>query len=186
MALVVLLVGAGVGGFFLLRGDDDDGDSASDDNTSSQTEEPSETEEPATPETSDPIEEPTESTSEPTEPAAPAGRRRPHRDHRLLHRHLHCAQGETPLTLTIAPNSASDGLDAVFGFGGGSSSTPEGSFLMAGTLQDGVLQLDATDWIIQPPGYESVDIQAEVADPSARRISGEILDPACQTFQVSR
>lgn len=97
-----------------------------------------------------------------------------------------CSQGPTPLTLTIAPNTTSKGLDAIFSFGGGTSEVPAGSFLMEGTLRNGVLKLNATDWIVQPDGYVSVDLRADVPDASADRISGKLLDPACDTFTVNR
>ncbi|MFJ5547444.1 serine/threonine-protein kinase [Streptomyces sp. NPDC093225] len=100
-----------------------------------------------------------------------------------------CTQGLTSLDLTI--NSAGgDGLRAVFAFSAhpDNPTVPSGSFTMVGSYEDGHLVLRGDQWIVQPPGYLTVDLEATVTEARPTVINGAVIaeGSACSTFAVGR
>ncbi|MFE5208109.1 serine/threonine-protein kinase [Streptomyces sp. NPDC056600] len=98
-----------------------------------------------------------------------------------------CNQGITGLVLTV--DQYQDGsVTGVFAFYPAPSNptVPRGSFAVAGTFESGVLTLRATNWIEQPPGYLTVDLQAAY-DPSAPgHMDGRVYGANCTTFSADR
>ncbi len=191
VVLVLVIVGGGVTGFLLTRGDDDGDDRATDDKTSEA--------DPATGSTSDPSASSsataaTPDASSPTSPAAPTSPTLPEPGDDAFSitgfwtGTYDCAQGATAVDITIAPSGADSGLDAVFTFSPSAENpdVPSGSFLMKGSIIDGVLTLTGTTWLEQPPGYVLIDLRASVPDASADSISGEVTTSGCSTFEISR
>lgn len=98
-----------------------------------------------------------------------------------------CGQGATALTLTLAPATTESGFQAVFSFGSTpGNAVPTGSFLMSGSLINGVLQLNPLRWVHQPPGYGMVALSAEVTGAKPGALVGQVQSPACTTFSVTR
>ncbi len=99
-----------------------------------------------------------------------------------------CNQGLTNLTLTITRQGSAD-LTAVFAFSEhpDNPGVPSGSFNMVGTFDPNgdVVELDATDWIRQPQGWGTVDLEG-VLDPTQSHIEGEVLFNGCSSFSVSK
>jgi hypothetical protein len=104
-----------------------------------------------------------------------------------------CRQGLTRLRLVIQAKSTSE-VGAVFAFSAHpqNPNVPAGSFKMSGSLKvfnavnvPDKLDLRATSWIRQPPGYSTVDLRGEVS-PSRSKITGNVLFPGCTTFEVVR
>jgi hypothetical protein len=100
-----------------------------------------------------------------------------------------CAQGPTAghLTITAVPGSSSE-VQATFRFGP-SADNPDverGAYRLEGTVTDGLLDLDAGDWIRQPDGYVTVDFQAEVSSLQPRSLNGEVIGGGCTTFAFIR
>ncbi|MFE0514720.1 hypothetical protein ACFW2E_33705, partial [Streptomyces sp. NPDC058964] len=98
-----------------------------------------------------------------------------------------CNQGITGLVLTIEEHD--DGtVDAVFAFYPAPSNpqVPRGSFAMAGTVQNGVLTLRATQWINQPPNYLAVDLQGSYDTLTPDHLDGRVYGPNCTTFSADR
>jgi hypothetical protein len=99
-----------------------------------------------------------------------------------------CNQGLTNLTLTITRKGSAD-LTAVFAFSEhpDNPGVPSGSFNMVGTFDPNgdVVELNATDWIRKPPGFETVDLEG-VLDPTQIHIDGEVLAIGCSSFSVSK
>lgn len=99
-----------------------------------------------------------------------------------------CAQGLTGLTLTVDSDISGD-VSAVFEFYEvpENPGTPNGSFNMAGTYEDGQLSLVGTDWIDQPEGYVVVDYESNTdlgIDPD--RLFGTVLGPGCNIFEMRK
>lgn len=99
-----------------------------------------------------------------------------------------CNQGETALTLTI--REGTDGRPAaVFAFGPSPTipGVPRGSYQMDGTFRGGTLLLEGGAWIVQPDGYLTVDLEAQVGDPVGDTLSGRVVGAAgCTAFTVKR
>ena len=96
--------------------------------------------------------------------------------------HYTCAQGDTALELFIS--TAPDGkLDALFHFGDGSLSRPEGCFAMRGGIAPGGLSFTATRWITRPYGYVTVDLLGSV---HAESYGGRVAGPGCTVFSLQR
>ena len=97
-----------------------------------------------------------------------------------------CPQGLTGVTLTISGNSAD--LDATFSFYAHPSNpdVPSGSFSMDGSLGcGGNLVLFGRNWIVQPDGYNSLDITGSApADGSS--LSVDLTEEQCPEFSVAR
>ncbi|MFJ3233955.1 serine/threonine-protein kinase [Streptomyces sp. NPDC086787] len=98
-----------------------------------------------------------------------------------------CNQGITGLVLTIEQHY--DGsADAVFAFYPAPSNpqVPRGSFAMSGTVEGGVLTLRATQWINQPSGWLTVDLQGSYDTATPGHLDGRIYGPNCTTFSADR
>lgn len=98
-----------------------------------------------------------------------------------------CPQGKTGLTLSIEQFDGGR-LEAVFEFGPHPTNpdVPDGSFRMRGATAVGDrVRLEATeeDWIEQPEGYVTVDLQGQLV---GAELSGEIINPECSVFHVVR
>lgn len=104
-----------------------------------------------------------------------------------------CQQGLTKLRLDIQADSATE-IDAVFSFSGHPTNprNPAGSFRMRGRYEEprtasvpSMINLDATTWISQPPGYTTVDLYgtpSRVTDS----IVGSVNSDGCSTFEVKK
>ncbi|MEV7615103.1 serine/threonine-protein kinase [Streptomyces sp. NPDC089799] len=100
-----------------------------------------------------------------------------------------CTQGLTRLDLTV--NSAGgNALRAVFAFSAhpDNPAVPNGSFTMIGFYENGRMVLRGDQWIVQPPGYLTVDLQAVVTGSRPSVINGAVVaaGSACSTFAVER
>jgi hypothetical protein len=98
-----------------------------------------------------------------------------------------CNQGITGLVLTI--RQYQDGTaSGVFAFHPAPSNpqVPRGSFAVAGTFENGVLTLRATNWIEQPPGYLTVDLQAAYDPSTPGHLDGRVYGANCTTFSADR
>jgi hypothetical protein len=102
-----------------------------------------------------------------------------------------CLQGLTRLKLVINAKSTTD-IDAVFMFSAHprNPNVPSGRFRMEGTLESfnspempDLLDLRGTAWINQPTGWFMVDLRGDVS-PSQRKITGNIPQPGCTTFEL--
>lgn len=102
-----------------------------------------------------------------------------------------CRQGLTNLKLIIKAKTPTN-INAVFIFSANASNptVPSGSFRMKGTYENfkdadisNRLELKATDWISQPSGWVTVDLQGNVSS-SEKRIVGNVLHPDCTKFDV--
>ena len=98
-----------------------------------------------------------------------------------------CAQGATAVTLTVQPTGQGNGADALFHFKADRSNpgVPEGCFAMSGTYDSRHLRLHATDWIVRPPGYLTVDVSADVG-PDGQSASGAVTGPGCTRLPLRR
>jgi len=92
-------------------------------------------------------------------------------------------------TLDIKPVKGSDTkVRATFRFGP-SNQNPDiltGSYRLRGHLTGGVLEVEPTRWVQQPPGYVMVGFRAPVTAPKAKTIEGDVTSSACQTFTFRR
>jgi hypothetical protein len=103
-----------------------------------------------------------------------------------------CQQGLTRLKLVIKAKNLKN-VDATFTFSAHASNptVPSGSFKMKGIYTEmgsvdvpDTLELKATNWISQPSGYVTVDLQGNIS-PSEKRMVGNILNaPNCTTFDL--
>lgn len=93
-----------------------------------------------------------------------------------------CNDGERELVLTIV--DIGDEVDAFLEFGG-EDGPPAGAFTMTGTNDDGLLRLDADEWIEQPEGYVPLDLLAEIAGDD-ELLAGTVETEGCTTFSVER
>ncbi|WP_267887811.1 serine/threonine-protein kinase [Streptomyces sp. NBRC 109706] len=101
-----------------------------------------------------------------------------------------CTQGETGLTLTIAPDGDDGRLAATFTFFplSSDSNAQRGSFAMSGFQDGSHVELEGDHWIDRPGSYLMVDLSGDVraSDPDA--MDGRVLSTqsGCSTFSVSR
>ncbi|MFI8106361.1 serine/threonine-protein kinase [Streptomyces sp. NPDC086023] len=100
-----------------------------------------------------------------------------------------CTQGLTRLDLTIS-GAGGTALKAVFAFSAhpDNPTVPTGSFTMIGSYEDGRMVLRGDQWIVRPPGYLTVDLEAEVTGGSPSVINGTVAadGSTCTTFAVER
>ena len=99
-----------------------------------------------------------------------------------------CNQGLTNLNLIISTENSST-LNATFNFytHESNSGIPSGSFRMSGFYDEETKKLDlkATDWINQPPGYVMVDLSGNLSK-QGNEISGNVNGTKCSTFSVKK
>jgi len=107
-----------------------------------------------------------------------------------------CTQGRTELTLVIE-DVRGDDVSVVFEFAY-RGATPghaaaSGRYRMQGTLdrKTGKLDLEAGDWIEQPNGYVTVDLEGTIATDASglQTYKGRVIPPpggGCTTFHVTR
>jgi hypothetical protein len=97
-----------------------------------------------------------------------------------------CAQGETGLRLVIqaAPGGT---VTATFNFFALPSNpgVPSGSFTMTGTYSSAGVNLKHDRWISQPPGYEMVDLSADLPSQGGTVLSGTVTT-CSTTFTLTR
>lgn len=180
-AVVVLLVGGVIGTVLLVAGDDDEPADRTDATAPTEvTSEPTEPTEPTEPESSTP------SAPEPSETSESAIPRSAVVGH--WYGSYECAQGKTLMALAVTEGAGGDGVEALFTFTASADNpgVETGAFDMEGTFVDGRLELSATDWVIEPKGYVTVDLTATVTEPRPRRLEGEILGAGCSTFVVEK
>jgi hypothetical protein len=100
-----------------------------------------------------------------------------------------CTQGLTSLDLTIN-RAGGTALRAVFAFSAhpDNPTVPSGSFTMVGSYEDGHMVLRGDQWIVQPPGYLTVDLEATITEARPSVINGSVIaeGSACSTFAVGR
>jgi hypothetical protein len=94
-----------------------------------------------------------------------------------------CAQGETQLSLVIWRVDGPD-IDAIFDFRHDASGAA-GQYNMHGAYRPDSrrLRLAADDWIAQPPGYVTVDLDGRVRDDA---FEGKVVGPSCTSFALRR
>ena len=92
------------------------------------------------------------------------------------------------MDLEFTSTDASD-VGAIFRFrvSQRGSQTVTGSYRMSGTYDatSRRVNLKATDWIDQPPGYTMVDLSGTI-DRTGTTLSGRMLNPSCSTFTVTK
>ena len=98
----------------------------------------------------------------------------------------YCPQGTTELELEIEEASGREIMSAIFSFRHAPTGV-SGRFGMSGSYQPGArhLRLEAGEWISQPLGYNTVDMDG-VVDSSDVVFSGRIVAPGCGVFSVRR
>lgn len=99
-----------------------------------------------------------------------------------------CAMGDAGLRLIIEEPQG-DAAQAVFEFFPlpGNPGVPPGSFRTTGRIEGGVVVFQAGDWIVQPPGYVTVDlVVSRPPTGGADDFGGTVDDPECALFEVSR
>ncbi|MFG2294252.1 protein kinase [Streptomyces sp. NPDC048603] len=100
-----------------------------------------------------------------------------------------CTQGLTRLDLTVN-RAGGTALRAVFAFSAhpDNPAVPSGSFTMIGFHENGRMVLRGDQWIVQPPGYLTVDLEATVTGDRPAVIRGTVAaaGSACSTFAVDR
>lgn len=89
-----------------------------------------------------------------------------------------CAQGVTEAWLRVVrvTGSQSDVLFELAHADTGAS----GSFRMHGEHDGKTARFEAGEWIVQPSGYVTVDLEGSFTDPKTLR--GRVLGPGCTTF----
>lgn len=98
-----------------------------------------------------------------------------------------CAQGLTGLTLSLL-NAINGSVDGIFNLYAVPSNpnVPSGSFRMQGTYDaSGNVTLRATDWINQPSGYSTVDLNGVISEDFTT-YSGNVLTNGCSTFSLTK
>jgi len=105
--------------------------------------------------------------------------------------HYFCTQGKTAMRLTVETNPGDEAI-MVFEFGplAENPHLPTGSYQLIGTHtpgDDGAIQFEMRPdkWIVQPPGYSSVSLSAEI-DSDHKTITGRIHNPACGELEGKR
>jgi hypothetical protein len=99
-----------------------------------------------------------------------------------------CAQGETPLVLTLTDYGNGD-LDATFELVPPEVDSEEidHGFRMQGTVSDETLTLEGQDWFGQPEGYEMVGLLADLSEQSGSdQLTGTVDGEGCTEFTVER
>jgi len=124
----------------------------------------------------------------------PTGPLRGHRAlpiHTVWEGHYFCSQGKTFMRLTLDTNPGGEAV-MMFEFGPlpENPPVPTGSYQLIGThvaSDDGSLELELTPdkWIVQPPGYVSVSISAEI-DSEHQTISGKLNNANCGELEGKR
>lgn len=117
------------------------------------------------------------------EAAAPSERAMPFRAGDTWRGTYQCGQGVTNLELKIVRVSELD-VEVTFDFVHDGSNAA-GSFQMSGKYrkQSRKLKLVAGDWVVQPPGYVTVDLDGTIEGDG---FSGRVLTPGCTTFKLRR
>ena len=92
-----------------------------------------------------------------------------------------CAQGETPLELYVSTPPGSVPM-ALFHFGDGSPALPEGCFSMTGSASAQALVFTAHAWLLQPPGYVTVNLLGSVQQD---HYTGLVAGPGCTSFDLA-
>jgi hypothetical protein len=99
-----------------------------------------------------------------------------------------CAQGVTGLSLFVAPQE-NGRLRTLFFFypTADNPHVPEGCFEMSGSYDatTGDAEFVAGRWLLQPPGFVTVDLSAEI-DEQAADMSGTVDGPGCADFELRR
>ena len=105
--------------------------------------------------------------------------------------HYFCTQGKTAMRLTIETNPGGEAI-MIFEFGplAENPHLPTGSYQLLGTHAPGddgatVLEMQPDKWIVQPPGYSSVSLTAEI-DSEHKTITGRIHNPSCGELEGKR
>ena len=105
--------------------------------------------------------------------------------------HYFCTQGKTAMRLTIETNPGGEAI-VLFEFGPlpDNPYVPVGSYQLIGTHAPGddgttVLELSPDKWIVQPPGYASVSLSAEI-DGDHAEISGRPHNAQCGELHGTR
>jgi hypothetical protein len=98
-----------------------------------------------------------------------------------------CGQGETGLKLAIGQPDATGSAEVTFTFFplATNSAAASGSYAMRLGQSGGQFKFTQDHWIDQPEGYQMVDLLVQ-GSPSKDRISGQVVDPACASFTVTR
>ena len=99
----------------------------------------------------------------------------------------YCAQGVTAVTLTVQPTGQGNKANALFHFKADKSNpgVPEGCFAMSGTFDSQQMQFKATDWLLHPAGYVSVDVLGHIT-PDGQFVSGVVTGPGCGFLSLRR
>jgi hypothetical protein len=97
----------------------------------------------------------------------------------------YCAQGITELELEIGEVNGND-VSATFSFFHRPTST-SGRFEMNGSYTPAGrrMRFEAGDWVSQPPGYQTVDLEGEV-DLDTMEYTGRVIGPGCRIFSLRR
>jgi hypothetical protein len=100
-----------------------------------------------------------------------------------------CLQGLTSLDLVVTQTSPT-AIGAVFNFSAHPTNpgVESGSYSMSGTFDPAskAVSLKATQWLNQPPGYRTVDLQGLVSS-DLKTMSGQVVNASgCTTFMVQR
>ena len=98
-----------------------------------------------------------------------------------------CAQGTTAVALTVQPTGTANRADALFHFKADPAipGVAEGCFAMSGTFDARHLRLQATDWILHPADYVTVDVVADVG-PDGQSAQGVVKGPGCTILLLRR
>jgi hypothetical protein len=89
-----------------------------------------------------------------------------------------CAQGVTEAWLRVVRVTGAQS-DVIFEFSHAESGA-SGSFRMRGEHDGKTVRFEAGEWILQPGGYASVDLEGSFTD--AKTLRGRVLGPGCTTF----
>ena len=93
----------------------------------------------------------------------------------------YCQQGPTTLDLFVTTTPAGT-LLALFHFGDGGISRPEGCFAMRGALANGQMTFTAGKWLLRPYGYVGVDLSGTV---HGNTYAGLVAGPGCTAFTLT-
>jgi hypothetical protein len=97
-----------------------------------------------------------------------------------------CGQGVTELVLTVS-GSQYENLSATFRFEVRRDKPIRGEFLMAGYYEpaDRSLNLSPLEWVVRPPGYIAVGIEAKM-NAEGDVLEGRIMSSACSWVRLRR
>lgn len=100
-----------------------------------------------------------------------------------------CAQGHTAVTLVLRSVGDEGALGGVFYFHASPNNPgiPEGCFAVGGRYHAGSreVKLSARQWLLQPFGYVTVDLDGQLA-PGGDQLSGRVIGPLCTSFNLRR